>query len=529
MTSACGQIKGTHKNATGQPESVGGPGAPPVAWQGDTYIHGGRGEELYTPRFTFHAFRYVEMSGYPGKPPSDAITGLRLNSDVGRIGSFACSNERFNRIQAMCDWTFLSNIFSVQSDCPHRERFGYGGDIAATSEAFLMNYDMAAFYAKAVRDWGDSALDDGMLTDTAPFVGIQYCGPAWAMAHPLLQRQLHRYCGNRRLVEEQYEVAKRWLELVAGKNPEFVVQKGLSDHEALVSAPAPVMVTPLYAAAARTVGELAGILGRGDDATRFAKLAGDIRAAYLGKFLDPATGRIGPGTQASQAIPLYWDVLPAERRPAALQVLLDDIRGPRQGHLSTGIFGTKYALDVLSREGHADLACAIVNQPDFPGWGHMLERGATTLWEHWKENDNTFSQNHPMFGSVSQWFFQWLGGIQPAPDAVGFDRVIIRPQPAGDLSWVNASYDSVRGKIVSRWRREKGVLTLQVEIPPGVRAAVFVPVSNAASVAEGGKPAAQSEGVRLLREERSAAVFEVGSGHYAFTAEGAPAPKTDEK
>ena len=517
MTGVCGQIKGTRKTQAGREESVGGPGAPPVAWQGDTYIAGGKGPESYTPRFTFHAFRYVEMSGYPGKPQPDAITGLRLNADVERIGSFSCSNERFNRVQEMCDWTFLSNLFSVQSDCPHRERFGYGGDIAATSEAFLMNYDMAAFYAKAVRDWGDSALDDGMLTDTAPFVGIQYCGPAWAMAHPLLQRQLYRYCGSRRLVEEQYETARRWLELVAGKNPEFIVKEGLSDHEGLAPAPAPVMVTPLYSAAARTVGELAAILGRSEESARFEKLAGNICAAYLDRFLDKTMGKIGPGTQASQSFSFYWDLLPVDQRAGALRVLVEDLRGPRAQHLSTGIFGTKYMLDVLSREGHADLACDIVNEPDFPGWGHMLDRGATTLWEHWKENDNTYSHNHPMFGSVSQWFFHWLGGIQPAPGAVGFDRVVIRPQIAGDLTWVNSSYDSVRGRIVSQWKRERDRVTLRIEIPPGVGATVFVPAKNAAAVTEGGKPAGQSEGVRLQREEPSRAVFEVGSGRYEFT------------
>ena len=518
MTSVCGQIKGTRKTKEGQKESVGGPGAPAIAWQGDTYITRGSGLESYTPRFTFHAFRYVEVSGGPGKLSPDAIIGLRLTADVERIGRFACSDERFNRIQEMCDWTFLSNLLSVQSDCPHRERFGYGGDIAATSEAFLMNYDMAGFYAKAVCDWKDSALEDGMLTDTAPFVGIQYCGPAWALAHPLLQRQIYQYCGNRRLIEQQYATAKRWLELVASQNPKLIVEDGLSDHEALASAPAPVMVTPLYAAAVRTVGELAAILGRGEDSARFEQLAGNIRTAYLNRFLEKSSGKIGPGTQASQAFSLYWNLLPVDQRPAALRVLLDDIRGPNRQHLSTGIFGTKYALDVLSREGHADLACAIATNRSVPGWGYMLDGGATTLWEHWQGSDNTFSLNHPMFGSVSQWFFHWLGGLQPTPDAVGFDRIIIRPQITGDLTWVTSSYNSVRGTIVSRWRHERGQTTLEIEVPVGARAEVFVPAKSAAAVIEGGQPVLQSEHVKLLREDRASVVFEVGSGHYEFTA-----------
>jgi len=215
MTSVCGQIKGTRKNAEGEAIPVGGPGAPKIAWQSDTYIARGGGPESYTPRFTFHAFRYVEVTGYPGTPPADAIEGLRLNTDVTEVGTFACSNDQFNRIQQMCRWTFLSNMFAVQSDCPHRERFGYGGDLVATCDAFMLNLDMAGFYAKVARDWHDSALPDGMLTDTAPFVGIQYCGVAWAMAHPLLQLQLYKYYGDRRIIEDQYATSKRWLDLVA--------------------------------------------------------------------------------------------------------------------------------------------------------------------------------------------------------------------------------------------------------------------------------------------------------------------------
>jgi len=515
MTSVCGQIKGKPQEE-GKDHSIDHSGPPTIAWQGDTYIARGKGLESYTPRFTFHAFRYVEVTGYPGKPPLDAIAGLVLNADVPRIGSFSCSNERFNRIQEMCDRTFLSNLFSVQSDCPHRERFAYGGDLAVTSEALLMNYDMATFYAKTVRDFADSVREDGMLTDTAPFVGIQYCGVAWAMAHPLLQRQLYQYCGNRQLIEEQFDVSKRWLDLVAKANPELIVKEGLSDHEGLIRLPAPVLVTPLYAASATAVGELAAILGRREEAAKYRQLAGNIRRAYVEKFWDKTTGRIGPGTQACQAYALCQNLLAPEQRAAALQVLLDDIRGPSQGHLSTGIFGTKFLLDVLSREGHAETAYRIVNQHTFPGWGFMLEGGATTLWEHWKGSDNTYSHNHPMFGSVSQWFYQWLGGIQPEPEAVGFDRIIIRPQIVADLKWVRSSYQSVRGDIVSHWRRDGKRLRLLVKIPIGATASVYVPAGKTEQIEINGLPAAQVPEVKILRTERAATVFGIGSGCYVF-------------
>jgi len=513
MTSVCGQIKGKNvgRGAWGE-----GLGPPAIAWQSDTYIASGNGLESYTPRFTFHAFRYVEVTGYPGKPPLDAIAGLCLSADVQRVGAFSCSNDRFNRIQEMCDRTFLSNLFSVQSDCPHRERFAYGGDLAVTSEALLMNYDMATFYAKTVRDFADSAREDGMLTDTAPFVGIQYCGVAWAMAHPLLQRQLYQYCGDRRLIEEQFDASKRWLELVAARNPEFIVKDGLSDHEALAKAPAPGMVTPLYAASARTVGDLAAILGRADEAAKYQQLAANIRKAYLEKFFDKTSGKIGPGTQACQAYALYQNLIAPEQRAGAIQALLDDIRGPCQGHLSTGIFGTKFMLDALSREGHADTAYSIVNQNTFPGWGYMLDNGATTLWEHWMGGDNTYSHNHPMFGSVSQWFYHWLGGIQPDPEAVGFDRIIIRPQVVKDLNWVRSSYNSVRGKIASNWRRDGNRLLLNVEIPVGATASVYVPADKTRQIKVNGAPASQAPEVQFLRADRETTVYRIGSGHYAF-------------
>jgi alpha-L-rhamnosidase len=516
MTSVAGQIKGTHKTADGREESVGGPGAPAVAWQSDTYVTKGEGMESYTPRFTFHSFRYVEVSGLPSRPSRDAVTGLRLNADVERVGSFQCSSDQFNRIQQMCDWTFLSGLFSVQSDCPHRERFAYGGDLAVTSEAFMMNYDMATFYAKAVRDWKDSAKPDGMLTDTAPFVGIQYCGIAWAMAHPLVQRQLYQYYGDRQLIEEQYEIARRWLELEVRANPNCIVEDGLSDHEGLAAAPAPVMVTPLFAASARTLGELAAILGREPEAQEYGRLFEQVRKAYVSKYLDQSSGKVGPGSQASQAFALYLGLVPEEQRVASLQFLLDDIRRRQDGHLTTGIFGTKFMLDVLSRAGQTELASTIVNQKTYPGWGYMLQNGATTLWEHWKGSDNTYSLNHPMFGSVSEWFYHWLGGIQPAPEAVGFDRILIRPQMVKDLNWVRCSYNSIRGKIVSNWKHDGDRLRMEVEIPANTTALVYVPADAPNEVKEGGKPAADSRGVQLVKQDGGQAIFQIGSGHYVF-------------
>ena len=512
LTSVCGQIKGRRKNGV----PIGGPGAPEIAEQSDLYIAKGGGEETYTPRFTFHCFRYAEVTGLPRRPALDDLIGLRLNSDVDEIGTFSCSNNLLNRIQDMTRRTFLSNIFSVQSDCPHREKFGYGGDLVATNDAFMMNFGMAGFYAKAASDWADAARPDGMLTDTAPFVGIQYCGLAWAMAHPLLQSQLLRYYGDRRLVEEQYETSRRWLELVIRENPGFIVREGLSDHESLEPTEVPYLVTPLFYQTAGIVSSLAGLLGRTGESVRYAGLAEAVRTAYLEQLLSPGPDKFEALTQAGLAASLELGLLPAVERAAAEQALVRKVLTTWGPHVTTGIFGTKFVLNALSRAGRADLALELVQRREFPGWGFMIERGATTLWEHWDFSDNTYSHNHPMFGSASEWFFSWLAGIQPAPDAVGFDRIIIRPQSVGDLTWVKGGILTARGEVRSEWRIENGRFFLEVTIPPNTTAVVYIPGTDPAAVLETGRPASQSEGITVLGTEGEAVVIEIGSGRYSF-------------
>jgi alpha-L-rhamnosidase len=516
LTSVAGQIKGRRKNKAGVEENIGGPGSPEIAWQTDTYIARGGGEENFTPRFTFHGFRYVEVTGLTKALPLKAVTGMRLSADVPDAGEFACSNPMFNQIQAMCRRTFLANLFSVQSDCPHRERLGYGGDIVATSEALILNFDMENFYAKVVTDFADSVRPDGMFTDTAPFVGIQYCGVGWGMAHPLLVSQEYRYYGNRRLVEEQYAAAKRWLLLVARQYPDGIVNKGLSDHESLTATPAPAFVTPLFYQSARLVAGLARTLGHTEDVAQFEAISEKSKLAYQQQFFEPSTGKAGPGTQGSQSFALYSDLLAAADRHKALDYLLENIRSERKGHISTGIMGTKFMLEELSRAGHADVAYGIVSQTNFPGWGWMLANGATTLWEHWELSTNTYTHNHPMFGSVSQWFINWLGGIQPHPEAVGFDRIVIRPQTVPELQWVKSSYQSVRGRIGSNWAREKGRLTFEIEIPANTTAEIYLPTRAAELVTEGAKPVANRMGVMSVRWAQGVAIIAVGSGCYWF-------------
>jgi alpha-L-rhamnosidase len=518
MTAVCGQIKG------GGPGYVyDGKGAPKTAWQMDEYILKGAGEEVHTPRFTFHGFRYVEVTRYPGKPTLASLEGLRLNSDVAPAGSFACSNERLNRIQEMVLWSELSNLFSVESDCPHREKFGYGGDILAAGEMAMCNFDMGRFFAKAVGDLADAVRPNGGFTETAPFVGIsdeglgEGSGPVgWGTAHPFLLWQLYQRYGDKRLLEENYEAAKRWLALLQSHAPEGILDNGISDHESLVPKPRAVTGTGFYYLNARLFAGIARALGKDAEAAEAEALAETIKAVFNRKFLKPGTGEYDTGTQACQAFALALGLVPPEDKERALAVLVRDVEEKHGGHLSTGIFGTKYMLQALSDAERADVAFEIVNQRTFPGWGFMLEHGATTLWEHWEFSDNTYSHNHPMFGSVSEWFYKALAGINAAPDAVGFDRIVIRPQPVGDLKWVRASHDSVHGPVVSEWRREAGKFRLRVRVPVGVQATVFLPALDNTPIKERGRLLERARGVQFLRWEKGRAVLAIGAGDYEF-------------
>ncbi len=529
MTAVCGQVKDG-----GSDYRYDGLGKPRTAFQLDEYVLNGRGLEVFTPRFTFHGFRYIEVTGFPGKPNLDSLEGLGLNSDVESAGSFQCSNEMFNRIQAIVRQTLLANLYSVQSDCPHREKFAYGGDIAVSSEMGMLNFDMARFYAKAAQDLVDAARSNGGLTETAPYVGISdqslgdtlpavdlggRSGPVdYGLAQPLLAWQLYQYYGDRRLLEEQYEPAKRWVALLRSKAVDNLLDNGISDHEGLAPKPRALTGTAIYYYNVKLLALLAQALGKTEPATEARALAETIKAAFNRKFLQPGTGRYDAATQACQAFALYLGLVPPEESDRALAVLVRDIMETHEGHLSTGIFGTKYLLHGLTDLNQAEVAYTIVNQRTFPGWGHMLENGATTLWEHWEFSDNTYSHNHPMFGSVSEWFFKALAGIRPAPDAIGFDKVIIAPQTVGDLKWTKASYDSVRGRIVSEWRMEPGRFHLHVRIPVGISATVILPTEDKAAITEGGKPLHRATGVQTLAAKGGKTILVLAAGDYRFAA-----------
>ena len=460
MTTVAGQIKR---------KGSGGPGAPDIAWQCDRYVFGDLKEAFFQPQFTFHTFRYMEISGLKYLPEKMDIEGLAFHSDVENGNHFECSNELLNRIQQACRQTFLNNLISVQSDCPARERFGYGGDLNATSEAFMDNFAMHGFYRKTVYDWLDG-MQDSIFIDTAPFVGIKYCGISWESAFLTTQYRLFEYYGDTLLVDELYRKDLAWMDKVNRLHPDGLVEKGLSDHESMVKVPVELIGTTHYLDCARIMQRFSKLKKDKQNVERFQALEQSLSRKLLDHFwYHPVQDPINRQTLFATLI--YYGLIPAGELPAAVDSLLKAVRREPEGHFTTGIFGTKYILEALSSTGHVEEVYRIVNSSAFPGWGYMVDRGATTLWEAWKESDNTYSNCHPMFGSVSEWLYRWLAGIRPAEDHPGFKEFVLSPTFPPGLNELKAIYEAPEGVIKVAWKRDAtDGIDLTFSIPKGTTA-----------------------------------------------------------
>ncbi len=498
----------------------GGPGCPETAWQEDRYTLKGGGLETWSPRFTFHGFRYLEITGWPGKPTLKDIEGLRMNADVKPAGTFACSNSMFNQLHEAIQWTFLSNLFSVQSDCPAREKMGYGGDMVATADAFIYNFDMANFYRKAIQDFANEQRLQGGITEIAPFTGIadkgygDDSGPlGWELAFPYLQERLYDFYGDERVISDNYDAFKKQLDFLKSKTIDGVFYWDISDHEALDAKPEAFSAAAFYYHHVCLAARFASILHKTDDSLKFSSQAQQIRNTIVQKFLVKGTGRFDNATQSAQLFALWYDLSPEKEN--TMKVLMEEY-ARHDWHISTGIFATKMMFDVLRENNLNELAYKIANQRTYPGWGNMLEHGATTLWETWAYPKADPSQNHPMFGSIDAWFYRSLLGINGA--APGFEKLIIKPQPVAGLTWARGSYSSIRGKIDVDWSVTGHHLILKTTVPANTSAEIWIPSADG-MVAESNKPVKNNPDLKFLRIENGYTVVEAGSGNYIFQSE----------
>ncbi len=499
----------------------------------DHYILKGEGEESWEPRFTYHGFRYVEVSGFPGTPQLDSLRGRVVHSAVEPVGSFAASKDVLNGLQRIVTWGQKTNLHSIPTDCDQRdERMGWMGDTQGTAEEAIMNFDMAAFYTNFVRDIRDVQDDKGRITDTVPFIwGSRPADPAWGTAYPLICWYMYQYYGDTRVLEEHYDGLKKYVDFLKSTAEGGVLKwSSYGDWVAVEKCPGSIVSSFYYYYDVKVLADAARVIGKTQDAALYDKLAADIRTAFNGEFYDPKTGNYADGTQTANTLALFLD-LPTEKQGGAWGRLFDDIVYKHNSHLTTGIIGTKYIMELLTRSGASDLAYDIAVKTDYPSWGYMIANGATTLWELWqrREGPSMNSHNHPMFGSVGSWLYKALAGINLAPGTAGFERILIAPQMVRDLTHASGSTRTVRGEVACAWSRTELAVRVEVTIPFGSEAEVVIPKLGIRNIriSEGGQPVWAGDkyvggaaGVAGAVDKDGAIRIQTGGGRYVFLLEG---------
>jgi alpha-L-rhamnosidase len=505
--------------------------------QCDTYILKGAGTEVYEPRFTYHGFQYVEVDGLPSEGTIDNIQAQVVGTSFAPAGSFESSDETINKIENATVWTYKSNFVGIPTDCPHREKNGWTGDAQLACQMGLEHFHGEAAYTQWIQSLEDCMRDDGKLPCICPSTSWGYDrldGPAWESAYELIPWEMYQQSGDTRILVSHYEGFKKWIDWYTRRAKNHIVTYGLGDWAPVKTQTRDGLTsTGYYYRDLLIISETAKLLGKDDEAKEYAELAAEVRKAFIATFFDPVTGEVGSsvppdaakkkptaapgpivldGTQAGLACALYQGLLNDADRDRIVANLIEKVQRS-DGHIDTGILGAKYILRALSDNGHADVAWQIAIYPGQPGWVNWINMGASTLWEEW---DGSLSRNHIMFGDISSWFVEYIGGIRYDPTAPGCKKCIIHPLLLGNVTSAKATRECMYGTISSEWKRNDKQVTLKVAVPANTTATVFVPAKDAAKVTEGGKVVTSADGVRFVRMEGGAAVFSVGSGSYDF-------------
>ena len=541
------------------------------------YTLKGEAEEVYTPHFTFHGFRYVKVEGFPGTPSIEQFTGLALYSDLPETGSFACSDPLINRLQQNILWSQKSNFLEIPTDCPTRERLGWTGDVQvfACTGSFLMQ--TAGFLSKWLQDLAAEQVADGQVANivpsqvrarpgtalsvpwiirAVPYPGKSFPGSAgWGDAAVIVPWTLYECYGDQRVLAQQYASMKAWVEYMrkqAKRQPWIrrITPLSWSKQEKRTLQPylwkagfqfgewlepdesfgpkimtgilkrmlfsSPLVATAYFAHSTHLLAETAHVLGKDDDAREYEALHRRIKEAYRAVFIDQ-DGRIRPEKQASYVRALAFDLVPPALQRAAVDHLVRLIK-ENDYHLGTGFLSTPYLCHVLSENGQVEVAYALLQQDTMPSWLYEVKQGATTIWETWdgigEDGTPKGSLNHYAKGAVGSWLYQVVAGIEPA--APGYKRIRFQPRPGGGLNAACARYYSLYGEIASSWHIRDGTFTLAITVPANTTATVFLPGAEASRVTEGGQSVETVEGIIQVSQERGATVVEVGSGTYAF-------------
>ena len=508
------------------------------ARQTDTYILRGAGAEEWEPRFTLHGFRYVEVSVNPEEAAVEELRGRVVHSSIDTVGHFECSNPLINRIHQNACWTLRSSFQGIPQDAAERnERVAWLGDPGFVLEDYMYNFDTAAFWTKWLNDIRDSQQVNGNV----PFIspphwrgGYQIYGglPEWKSTYPLLVWNLYWHYDDRGILKDHYENLAKLVEFRATQARRHIMPGGIGDHmepqgEGVSSfsakhTPTDLTATAYYYYDVFLLSRTAQVLGREGDARRYAELARDIKAAFNAKFFDLATNQYGTASQTCNALPLYLGLVPEGREEAVAKNLIRDIQVEHKGHLSTGIIGSDALAHALPAYGGSEVMYGIVTQTTCPSWGYQVSKGATTVWETW-QGDPGLSFNMKMFASAEKFFYAGLAGIRPT--APGYGQIQIAPQVVGDLTFVRASIQTIRGRVAVDWKRNEKAFEMDVAIPVSATAQIRIPTLGRKDpeISEGGQPVWRKgefvkglSRIRHARAEASSITFDVSSGTYAF-------------
>ncbi len=513
----------------------------------DTYICRGGGVETFEPRFTYHGFQYVEITGLDRAPRVEDVTGRAFWSACRPTGSIECSDPLLNRLASNIVWTQRDNMPGIPTDCPQRdERCGWTGDIQVFAQTGIYNMDLAAFLTKWLRDLSDDQAEDGRFPDFAPHPfepHARFSGaPAWGDAGTIVPWRIYQNYADTSVLSEAYEPARRWVDHITRHNPDGLwVKERRHDYgdwlnadtfkfdrfpRGLARVPGEVLATVFYWQSTDILARMAEQLGNAEHAAHYGGLASRIRRAFHDAFVDSDV-RIQGDTQAGYALALGSGILDASLHARAFDHMVRMFE-PFDGHLSTGFITTVHAMNMLTRFGRSEQAYELTMRRTFPSWGYTIEQGGTTIWERWDgyvagkgfQDPGMNSFCHYAIGAVGEWMYRTMLGLHPDEANPGWKHFTIAPVPGGGLSWVQGRYESIRGPIDVAWRVRGGRLSLNVSVPPNTTATIHVPTSDPASVREGGRAADRLPHLTPLPSTTAhpAAVFRVGSGEYAFTA-----------
>ncbi|NLL83838.1 MAG: family 78 glycoside hydrolase catalytic domain [Lentisphaerae bacterium] len=470
----------------------------------DTYICKSDQEEVWEPRFTFHGFRYVELTGLCEKPRSGDVTGVVIHTDIPPTGDFECSDELVNKLQQNIVWGQRGNYLEVPTDCPQRdERLGWTGDAQVFARTGCFNRDVAAFFNKWCLDVEDAQYHTGVVPHVVPdiFHHLNADGTppssigaaAWADAVVICPWVVYLSYGDKRILEQRYNSMAAWITWRKKTSKNLIHSQARYGDWLAISpnTPRDLIATAYFAHTATIMAKIAHILGKTDHAKEYTTLAREVRAAFNKEFVTP-NGRIMGDTQTAYLLALAFDLLPPSKRPAALANLLKEIEG-HGWKLSTGFVGTPLLAPVLSEFGRTDVAYRLLLQREYPSWLYPILQGATTMWERWNSFtlDKGFgdagmnSFNHYAYGAIGEWLYAVVAGIDVDAANPGYKHIIIKPQPGEGITWARGELRSRYGKIVSHWRIEDGKFHLDVTIPANTTATVTLPDGKSVKVVAG--------------------------------------------